>query len=148
PAAGAGWHLDLVDKLAHAAWTIFQDIEKSGGAAAALARGLIQAAVMAARGRLERDIATRRLTLVGANDYASLSEAKVSVLDAAPSTLLPRPAAVEVSRLMPTRLAQPFEALRDVSDRMLAARGARPKIFLAGLGSQFNQRASFAKNFF
>ena len=48
------------------------------------------------------------------------------------------------------RLAEPFEQLRDASDRMLAQTGARPKIFLANLGmpADFTARASFAKNFF
>ena len=52
--------------------------------------------------------------------------------------------------LPPIRLAQPFEALRDASDRYLAATGARPRIFLANLGTQadFTARATFAKNFF
>ena len=48
------------------------------------------------------------------------------------------------------RLAEPFEALRDASDRVLAATGARPKVFLANLGtpSDFTARATFTKNFF
>ena len=48
------------------------------------------------------------------------------------------------------RLAQPFEALRDASDRMLGMTGARPRVFLANLGTQaeFTPRASFARNFF
>ena len=48
------------------------------------------------------------------------------------------------------RLAEPFERLRDASDRMLAKTGARPKIFLANLGTlaDFTARATFAKNFF
>ena len=52
--------------------------------------------------------------------------------------------------MQPIRLAEPFEALRDASDRLLATTGARPKIFLATLGTQaeFAARATFAKNFF
>jgi methylmalonyl-CoA mutase len=52
--------------------------------------------------------------------------------------------------LAPIRLAEPFETLRDASDRILAASGARPKIFLATLGTEaeFTARAMFAKNFF
>ncbi len=52
--------------------------------------------------------------------------------------------------LPPIRLAQPFELLRDASDRHLASTGARPKIFLACLGAQadFAAHATFAKNFF
>ncbi|HXW50184.1 MAG TPA: methylmalonyl-CoA mutase, partial [Xanthobacteraceae bacterium] len=48
------------------------------------------------------------------------------------------------------RLAEPFEELRDRSDRILAATGARPKVFLATLGTpaQFTARFNFAKNFF
>ncbi len=48
------------------------------------------------------------------------------------------------------RLAEPFEQLRDASDRALAATGARPTVFLANLGklSDFTARTLFAKNFF
>ena len=54
------------------------------------------------------------------------------------------------SRCRSIRLAEPFEALRDASDAMLAKTGARPKVFLATLGkpSDFTARATFAKNFF
>jgi methylmalonyl-CoA mutase len=52
--------------------------------------------------------------------------------------------------LPPMRLAEPFERLRDASDRLLAQTGARPKIFLANLDkpADFTARAAFAKNFF
>jgi methylmalonyl-CoA mutase len=52
--------------------------------------------------------------------------------------------------LLSVRLAEPFEALRDASDRFLARTGARPKVFLANLGSpaDFSARATFASNFF
>jgi methylmalonyl-CoA mutase len=52
--------------------------------------------------------------------------------------------------LPPMRLAEPFEALRDKSDAILARTGARPKVFLATLGklSDFTARATFAKNFY
>ena len=48
------------------------------------------------------------------------------------------------------RLAAPFEALRDRSDQILKKSGARPKIFLANLGTpaDFTARATFAKSFF
>ena len=54
------------------------------------------------------------------------------------------------SALAPVRLAEPYEALRDASDRRLADTGVRPRIFLACLGAQadFTPRATFAKNFF
>jgi len=48
------------------------------------------------------------------------------------------------------RLAEPFEALRDVSDRVLERTGARPRVFLVNLGNlaDFAARAAYAKNFF
>ena len=58
--------------------------------------------------------------------------------------------ATPIAPLPAIRLAEPFEALRDASDRLLAATGARPKVFLANLGTpaDFTARATFAKNFF
>jgi methylmalonyl-CoA mutase len=48
------------------------------------------------------------------------------------------------------RLAVPFEKLRDQSDDILKRTGARPKMFLANLGTpaDFTARATFAKSFF
>ncbi|MEL4486152.1 hypothetical protein AAEH76_21655, partial [Shewanella algae] len=73
------------------------------------------------------------------------------VLDVKPSA--PRSTAdakIRFDALAPMRLAEPFEALRDKSDAALKARGARPKIFLANLGTpaDFTARATFAKSFF
>lgn len=59
-------------------------------------------------------------------------------------------AAVSIEPLAPHRLAEAFEALRDASDAYKAKTGARPKIFLANLGTiaQHTGRATFAKNYF
>ncbi len=48
------------------------------------------------------------------------------------------------------RLAEPFERLRDASDRMLKGTGRRPAVFLATLGrmAEFTARAAFARNAF
>jgi methylmalonyl-CoA mutase len=57
---------------------------------------------------------------------------------------------IKFNALEPIRLAVPFEALRDKSDHILARQGARPKVFLANLGTpaDFTARAGFAKSFF
>jgi methylmalonyl-CoA mutase len=74
----------------------------------------------------------------------------VKVLAATAIALPPPAAAITYPPLVAHRLAEPFEALRDASDRMLAATGARPKVFLANLGAlaDFTTRATFAKNLF
>jgi methylmalonyl-CoA mutase len=49
PTAGAGGSEDLTEKLCRAAWALFQEIEATGGLAAALEQGLLQKKVAAAR---------------------------------------------------------------------------------------------------
>ena len=63
----------------------------------------------------------------------------------------PSPARGEGFLPLPSlRAAEPFERLRDASDAVLARTGARPKVFLANLGSAaaFTARAGFARNLF
>jgi methylmalonyl-CoA mutase len=150
PTAGTGWSEALTGELCRAAWALFQEIETAGGAPAALEMGLIQAKIAKARAERENAVAHRKDSLTGTSEYPLLSEAPVKVLDATPVPIPPPAAAITYPALAPHRLAEPFEALRDASDRTLAATGARPKIFLANLGTlaEFTARASFAKNFF
>ena len=72
------------------------------------------------------------------------------MLDVEPVAPASYPVNIQYAPLPAIRLAEPFEKLRDASDRALAKTGARPKIFLANLGTpaEFNARAAFAKNFF
>jgi len=148
-AAGSGVIEDLTDQLCRAAWALFQEIERSGGAAAALEQGLIQKKVALVRGERQAAVARRTDVLTGTSDFADLDEPEVAVLDVAPIEP-PPPATVSLDPLPSIRLAEPFEQLRDASDRMLEETGSRPKIFLANLGipADFSPRASFARNFF
>jgi methylmalonyl-CoA mutase len=138
PAAGAGGIEALTEGIAKTAWGLFQEIEAAGGAAAALAKGVLQKHVAAVRAEREAAVARRKETITGVSDYPHLAELPVEVLD--------------VARLSapPTRLAAPFEALRDRSDAILRKTGARPKVFLANLGrlADFTVRATFARNFY
>jgi methylmalonyl-CoA mutase len=147
-AAGAGVVEDLTAQLCATAWTLFQDIEKAGGAAAALEAGLIQKRVAAVAAERQTALAKRTDMLTGTSDFADLDEAAVATLDVTP--IASSPASGAQVLLPPIRLAEPFEELRDASDRWLAARGSRPTIFLANLGAlaDFSPRATFAKNFF
>jgi methylmalonyl-CoA mutase len=151
PAAGSGAFEALTEQLCLAAWAQFQEIERAGGAWPALENGLVQrnvAAVLAAR---QRAIARGQEILTGSNAYPDLGEPPPAVLDVPPrDAASDEPAAITAPPLPRLRLAEPFEALRDKSDGILAASGARPKVFLATLGApaEFTARANFAKNFF
>ncbi len=144
-AAGSGAVEDLTDQLCRTAWAQFREIEAAGGVAAELESGLIQGKVAAVRAKRAAALARRKEALTGVSVFPNLHEADVA------ATILPRTAGEDDFAPLPAiRLAQPFEALRDASDRLLAATGARPKIFLAALGApaDFTARAAFAKNFF
>ena len=89
--------------------------------------------------------------LTGTNAYPDLHETLPAVLDVAPVKPAPEETGNITAEALPRlRLAEPFEQLRERSDKTLAKTGARPKIFLATLGTpaEFTARASFAKNFF
>ncbi len=151
PAAGSGGIEALTQALCEAAWSLFQEIEKAGGVFAALEQNLVQRKVAATRAVHEQNTARRREVLTGATEFPNLHEADVAVLEAKPVVLAPYgEAKFKFDALAPMRLAEPFEALRDRSDQILKARGARPRIFLANLGTaaDFTARATFAKSFF
>ena len=150
PAAGSGGIEALTTDIATVAWSLFQQIEAAGGAAAAIEQGIVQKKVAATRAARQANIARRKDALTGTSDYPNLSEVPVAVLDVPRVFVPPLPANVTFEPLPPSRVSEPFETLRDRSDEILAKTGARPKVFLANLGklSDFTARATFAKNFY
>ena len=150
PAAGSGGIEALTTQMSHAAWTLLQEIEAAGGAAAALEQGLIQKKIAATRTAREAATARRKDAITGTSDYPNLGELPVAVLDVPRPAVPAAKAAITFDALPQIRLAEPFEALRDASDRTLAKTGMRPKVFLANLGksSDFTARATFARNFY
>jgi methylmalonyl-CoA mutase len=149
PAAGSGAFEALTEEICLAAWSLFQTIDAAGGAWAGLESGFIQREVATARAARQHAIARGKDALTGVTTYPNLHEQLVGVL-AVPRVIAPKASPATVEPLPSIRLAQPFEKLRDESDRSLADTGARPKVFLANLGtpSDFTARATFAKNFF
>ena len=148
PTAGSGGIEDLTSQLCEAAWALFQEIEKAGGAAEALEQGAIQSKVSETRAEREKAVARRKDALTGTSEFPNIHEEMVHVLDVAPQPA--EKTAATFAPLPRIRLAEPFEALRDAADAVLAKTGARPKVFLANLGklADFTARTLFARNFF
>jgi methylmalonyl-CoA mutase len=146
PAAGSGGIEALTQQLCGAAWSFFQEIEAAGGAHAALASGLIARKVAAIRHEREAAVARGREPITGTSEFPDIHELPVAVLAPAPAHIT----AADGDVLPEVRLAEPFEQLRDAADAYAEETGARPKVFLAGLGtaSDFTARTAFAKNFF
>jgi methylmalonyl-CoA mutase len=151
PAAGSGGIETLTQQLCEAAWSLFQEIEKAGGAFAALQQGLIQNKVAATRIARQINIARRKEVLTGASEFPNLHDAPVAVEDVKPVEPAPsHEARIRFEPLPAMRLAEPFERLRDRSDQILQKSGTRPMVFLANLGApaDFTARAAFARSFF
>jgi methylmalonyl-CoA mutase len=150
PAAGSGALEAMTHELCTAAWSAFREIESAGGVWAALETGLIQRHAAAVRAEREGAVARRTDILTGTNEYPNISEVLPTVLEVAPAAPPKDETPITAAALPRIRLAEPFEHLRDASDKIFAETGGRPKVFLATLGkpADFNARANFAKNFF
>ncbi|MEU4893974.1 methylmalonyl-CoA mutase small subunit [Streptomyces sp. NPDC044780] len=140
--AGGSWYVEkLTDDVARAAWAWFQEIERAGGMAAALASGLVRDRLAETWARRTRDLARRKEPITGVSEFPNLAERPVEREPA------PEPPGGGLPRV---RRDEAYEALRTRSDAHLAAEGARPRIFLAALGpaAAHTARASFAVNLF
>ena len=151
PAAGSGGIEDLTDAaLPRGVDAVPGDRRTPAALRRRSKPGSIQNKVAAVRAERQKAIARRKDALTGTSEFPNLGETPVAVLDVAPVVCRKRAGHVTIEPLPRIRLAEPFEALRDASDRALAKTGARPKVFLANLGkvADFTARAMFAKNFF
>ncbi|MCA3565432.1 MAG: methylmalonyl-CoA mutase [Methylocystis sp.] len=149
PAAGAGGYEALTDALAAKAWALFQEIESEGGLLASLTGGHLQSRIAATAAARAKAAATRREPITGTSEFADLAELAPAVLDVPPRT---HPAA-QISAIAPLvshRTAEPFEALRDRADAILAATGQRPRVTLVTLGALADHaaRLAFTRNLF
>lgn len=140
PAAGAFAFEGASEQLAQAGWDCFQAIERQGGLLAALRSGWLAREIGAVRAEREKSLRRRRDAITGVSEFPLLSE-RTTVAEP-----WPRAAAMAgEGALIPIRLAEPFERLRDAAE----AAGA-PPVFLATLGNlaDFSPRAQFAANLF
>ncbi|WP_369392495.1 methylmalonyl-CoA mutase family protein [Streptomyces sp. CG1] len=140
--AGGSWYVErLTDELAQAAWEFFRSIERDGGQAAGLRSGRLRTDLATTWAERSKRLAKRREPITGVSEFPLLAEKPVERESAPepPSGGLPR-----------VRRDEAYEELRARSDAHLAATGARPRIFLATLGSaaEYTARATFAANLF
>lgn len=140
--AGGSWYVEqLSEELAQAAWAWFQEIERAGGQRAALTDGLVGERIAATWAERSVRLAKRREPVTGVSEFPHLGEQ--------PLVREPAPAAPH-GGLPQVRRAEAYETLRDRSDAVLAATGARPTLFLASIGTAaaHTARTTFAANLF
>ena len=133
PAGGSYYIEALTNSLAEAAWKLFQKIEAEGGFSAAKAAGTIDAALKASHAAKIKAVGSRRRTLVGVNNYPNTGEQ------------LPAGESLEPAG----RLAEPFELIRQRTERHAEKSGRRPKVLLLTRGDLKMRmaRAQFTANY-
>ncbi|WP_395306688.1 methylmalonyl-CoA mutase small subunit [Mycobacterium sp. AMU20-3851] len=135
PAAGSWFVEDLTAQLAEQAWAHFQELESRGGFVEA--QDHLAAQIAQVREKRADDIAHRKTSLTGVNEFPNLAEQP-----------LERAEEADGDYQGVYRYAAGFEALRDRSDAYLAQHGKRPQVALLPLGplAEHNIRTTFAAN--
>jgi methylmalonyl-CoA mutase len=149
PAAGSYYIENLTDSIAQYAWQLFMDVEEHGGFAEAIREGFVQAEVEKTAQQRDMDIATRKTTILGTNQYPNLLE-KMGDKITKDTQCCPKCAChegeAEFKPLRQYRGAEAFEHLRLATEKS----GIRPKVFLLTYGNlaMRKARSGFATNFF
>ena len=146
PAAGSYYIENLTDQLAQGAWAHFMKVEELGGYCKALRAGYVQEEVEKTARERDNNIATRKTTILGTNQYPNLLEKMSEKMEKKGECGCQCETGDEVKTLKEYRGAEPFEALRMQTEQ--AAR--RPKVFLLTYGNlaMRKARSGFATNFF
>ena len=147
PAAGSYYIENLTDSIARYAWDEFLKVEELGGFAKAIAEGYVQAEVERIAAQRDMDIATRKTTILGTNQYPNLNERMSDQIEA--SGCCCKKCDAESQTIKPLRQyrgAEAFERLRLATEKS----GRRPKVFLLTYGNlaMRKARSGFATNFF
>ena len=142
PAGGSYYVENLTQSIAAEAWKLFLEIEEKGGYTEAYKSGMIVERVKASAAAKDKNIATRRQVLLGANQYPNFTEVAGKEITA---DAVSRPT-TEGNVLVPYRGAMAFEEMRLHVDRS----GKEPKAFMLTCGNlaMARARAQFSCNFF
>jgi len=146
PAAGSYYIENLTDSIAQYAWQNFTTIEDKGGFINAIREGYIQDEIAKTAQQRDMDIATRRTTIIGTNQYPNLTESMNAKIEKQGHCCCHCEKGNEIKTLQPYRGAEAFEHLRLATEQS----GNRPKVFLLTYGNLAMRRArsGFATNFF
>lgn len=149
PAAGSYYIENLTISIAEYAWNLFLEVDSQGGFREAFTKGFIQEKINEVAAKRDANIASRRETVLGTNQYPNFTE--VADLAKVKPEAVSRPKPVKsadaiAQPLVPYRGAQAFEELRYRTD----SSGRRPRVFMLTLGNlaMRRARAQFSCNFF
>lgn len=149
PAAGSYYIETLTLSIAQHAWDLFLEVDQLGGFRKAFMQGFIQNKIAEVANKRDMNIATRRETILGTNQFPNFTEIADSAKIKSEAVTRPEPVKTtdsEAQPLTPYRGAQAFEELRYRTDTS----SKRPKVFMLALGNlaMRRARAQFSCNFF
>lgn len=152
PAAGSYYIENLTNSIAQYAWDQFLAVEGKGGFGKAIREGYVQDEIAQMAQRRDMDIATRKTTILGTNQYPNLLEKmgdkieKDNAYCCGGKDKCCHSQATEIKTLRRYRGAEAFEQLRLATEKI----GRRPKVFLLTYGNlaMRKARSGFATNFF
>lgn len=147
PAAGSYYIENLTNSIAQYAWEQFLAIEKLGGFGKALKDGFVQDEIAKIAQQRDMDIATRKTTILGTNQYPNLTEKMSEKIEKqGKCCCCCGERQNEIKPLREYRGAEAFEQLRLATEKA----GRRPKVFLLTYGNlaMRKARSGFATNFF
>ncbi len=150
PAAGSYYIENLTESLAAAAWELFNKIQDEGGYLEAVRKGMIQGLIKESAAKKFSNVATRRETILGTNQFPNFTE--TMKLNPQPWVFEAddrRDENAEIETIVTFRAAQQFEKLRFATD-VYAQDHKRPTAWMFTYGNlaMRKARANFASNFF
>ncbi len=143
--AGSYYIEMLTDKLIHAAWEKFLEVDQMGGYISAFKKGYIQSEIAQEADKKKTEIATRRRSLLGTNQYPNINERKE--FDLTSKHQGNNTTVMEPLKLF--RASEEIEELRNRTD-IYSKKNTRPKAWMFTFGNlaMRKARSQFAGNFF
>jgi len=147
PAGGSYYVEVLTASLAQEAWKLFTQVEEQGGYCQSFMKGIIQQQVKDHARKMFADVAARKCTVLGTNQYPNFQELMLSQIDK--EVYWPKPLSVDgvvADPLQPIRISSEIEHLRLKTE----ISGKRPKVFMLTIGNLAMRlaRSQFSCNFF
>jgi methylmalonyl-CoA mutase len=147
PAAGSYYIENLTSMIAGKAWKLFLETEDNGGFLSCLKSGFIQKNISESAARRGKEIANKKLVLLGTNQYPDQNEKISTTVDF--NKILSERIYGEDLLVDPIKLfrgAKEFEKIRIAVDRS----PSRPLVFLLPVGNHAMRKArsQFSLNFF
>ncbi len=149
PAGGSYYVETLTASIADVAWKLFLELEDKGGFYAALKEGYVQAQVAETSKKRHSDVARRKESLLGTNQFPNFTEKaadKIKIEAHACGCSHSSQGEDAVAKIPTTRAASDFETLRLATEKS----EHRPKVFMLTIGNLAMRlaRSQFSSNFF